>query len=78
MALKRLHGVFPGERSPTMRTPEFEKICHAVGSGQEMWVKHIVTHQVGKVLTCGEEEFEVDVNGVHKTWSKANCVETIH
>jgi hypothetical protein len=41
-------------------------------------VKHIVTHQVGKVVGLGEEEFEVDVNGEHKTWNKTNCVKTVH
>ncbi len=61
-----------------MRTPEFQKICQSVGTGKDLWVKHIVTHQIGKILSCGEEEFEVDVNGEKKTWSKTNCLETKH
>lgn len=58
-----------------MRTPEFQKLCQAVSGGEEMYVKHVVIHQVGKVLSCHGDEVEVDVNGTHKTWIKENCVE---
>ena len=58
-----------------MRHDEFEGICKALGSGEEKLLKHIVTHQVGKVVACNREEefFEVDVDGNRKTWSKENC-----
>lgn len=61
-----------------MRHEEFENICKAVKTGQEKQVKHIVTHQVGKIVACetGEEFFEVEVKGgEHKNWSKENVKE---
>jgi hypothetical protein len=61
-----------------MRTTEFEEIRNELKGGKEFFVKHIVTHQVGKVISLGEEEFEVDVNGEHKTWNKTNCMKTVH
>ncbi|PLX82299.1 MAG: hypothetical protein C0617_14320 [Desulfuromonas sp.] len=58
-----------------MRHAEFESFCQKVQSGQEAHVKHIVTHKIGKILSCHPEdyEFEVDVNGEHKTWIAENC-----
>lgn len=58
-----------------MRSAEFQKVCQAVSSGEQTFVKHVVLHQIGRVLNCHEDEVEVDVNGIHKTWSKENCVE---
>lgn len=57
-----------------MRHDEFENLCQAAQSGTERRVKHIVTHQVGKVIACGPEDFiEVEVEGgEHKTWSRDN------
>lgn len=58
-----------------MRHDEFEGICKSVSSGEEKRLKHIVTHQVGKIIACNPEDefFEVDVDGKRKTWSKDNC-----
>ncbi len=58
-----------------MRHDEFEGICKSIGSGEQMQVKHIVTHQVGTIVACSKEDefFEVDVSGEHKSWSKDNC-----
>ncbi len=60
-----------------MRSEEFQDVCQAVKSGQEKFVKHIVTHKVGKVTSCHSEdhEFEVDCSGEHKTWIMENCKE---
>jgi hypothetical protein len=61
-----------------MRHEEFENICRSVTSGTEKHVKHMVTHQVGKIVACdiGEEFFEVETSGgEHKTWSKDNVRE---
>ena len=57
-----------------MRHEEFENICQAVGSGAERRVRHIVIHQVGKVIACRPDDtIEVELeNGEHKTWSKDN------
>lgn len=57
-----------------MRQEEFENLCQATQSGKERQVKHIVTHQVGKVIACGPENFiEVEVEGgEHKTWARDN------
>jgi hypothetical protein len=49
-----------------------------VKSGQEKHVKHIVTHQTGKIVGCSPNDdfFEVEVpGGEHKTWSKDNVRE---
>ncbi|BCR03039.1 hypothetical protein DESUT3_01080 [Desulfuromonas versatilis] len=61
-----------------MRTQEYQNMCQAIGTGKEKFVKHVVTHQIGKVLACHEGEFEVDVAGEHKTWIKENCKEESH
>ena len=60
-----------------MRREEFENVCQAVSTGEDKFVKHIVTHRVGKILSCqeGDREFEVDVSGEHKTWAMENCKE---
>jgi hypothetical protein len=57
-----------------MRHEEFENICQAVGAGAEKRVKHIVLHQIGKVIACRPDDYvEVELdNGEHKTWSKEN------
>jgi hypothetical protein len=62
-----------------LKHEEFENICQAVKSGQEKHLKHIVTHQTGKIVGCNsaEEFFEVEVpTGEHKNWSKENVKET--
>lgn len=57
-----------------LRHAEFETICQEVSSGAKRRVQHIVTHQVGKVISCSSDDFfEVELmNGEHKTWSKDN------
>ncbi len=57
-----------------MRSEEFQNICSSVGSGSEMRVRHIVLHQVGKVVACHPDDFiEVELDsGEHKTWSRDN------
>jgi len=57
-----------------MRHEEFEGICNLFSSGEEKRLKHIVTHQVGKIVAVNREDefFEVDVEGRRKTWSKDN------
>ncbi len=57
-----------------MRHEEFETICKAIETGTERRVKHIVLHQIGKVIACRPDDY-VEVmldNGEHKTWSKEN------
>jgi hypothetical protein len=53
---------------------EFQDICQAIESGAERRVKHIVIHQVGKVIACHPDDFiEVELEkGEHKIWSKEN------
>lgn len=60
-----------------MRHEEFESICQAVGSGADRRVKHIVLHQIGKVIACRPDDFvEVELeSGEHKTWSKDNITQ---
>jgi len=61
-----------------LRHEEFENICKLVQTGKEKHLKHIVTHQTGKIVGCDptEEFFEVELsNGEHKTWSKDNVKE---
>ena len=62
-----------------MRHAEFEDICREVGSGAERRVKHIVLHQIGRVIACHPEDYvEVELdNGQHKTWSKDN-IQLLH
>jgi hypothetical protein len=67
------------EARAMMRHEEFQNICQAIEAGGERRVKHIVLHQVGKIIACCPDEcFEVELeNGEHKTWSKNN-VKLLH
>jgi translation initiation factor IF-1 len=58
----------------TMRHEEFDNICQTLDPATDMRVKHIVLHQIGKIVACLPDEcFEVELeNGEHKTWSKNN------
>jgi hypothetical protein len=62
-----------------MRHDEFADICQALDAGTDKRVKHIVLHQIGRIIACRPDEyFEVELdNGEHKTWSKNN-VTLIH
>lgn len=62
-----------------MRHDEFENICRDITTGDEKRVKHIVLHQIGKIIACCPDDyFEVELeNGEHKTWSKNN-VKLLH
>lgn len=57
-----------------MRHEEFESLCKEVGAGTQRRVKHIVLHQVGKVIACRPDDYiEVELDsGEHKIWSKEN------
>ena len=57
-----------------MRHEDFESICKALDSGEEKRVKHIVLHQIGKVVAClPDDMIEVELeNGERKSWSKDN------
>lgn len=59
-----------------MRHAEFENLCRSAQAGEQMHVKHIVTHQIGTLLSCNLNDFEceVDVNGERKTWIAENCL----
>lgn len=62
-----------------MRHDEFADICRSLDPGTDKRVKHIVLHQIGRIIACRSDEyFEVELdNGEHKTWSKNN-VTLIH
>lgn len=58
-----------------MRHDEFESLCSTLDRGTTMQLKHIVTHEIGRIVACrrDEEFFEVELaSGLHKTWSKEN------
>lgn len=57
-----------------MRHDEFENICKSFGPESAFRVKHIVLHQIGKIVAClPDDYFEVELeSGEHKTWSKNN------
>lgn len=57
-----------------MRHEEFETLCRSIGSGGEERVRHIVLHQMGRIIACLPDdmvEVELD-NGERRTWSKDN------
>jgi len=61
-----------------MRHEAFENLCGAIDGGADKHLKHIVTHEVGKIVACQLEDefFEVELaNGEHKAWSKENVRE---
>jgi len=62
-----------GDRA-MLRHEEYENLCRSLKEGAKTQVKHVVTHQVGRIISCSPDDFiEVELaNGEHKSWSKDN------
>jgi hypothetical protein len=59
-----------------MGSEEYMKLGAAVKAGQERFVRHIVTHRIGKVIACRNGEVDVDCSGTQKIWIKEDCQTT--
>jgi len=57
-----------------MRHEEFEALRKSFEAKQQIRVKHVVLHQVGKIVACLPDDFvEVELeDGIHKNWSREN------
>ncbi|MEZ4598600.1 MAG: hypothetical protein R2940_02285 [Syntrophotaleaceae bacterium] len=57
-----------------MRHEEFESLCESFENRSDIRVKHIVLHQIGRVVACLADDFiEVELaDGQHKSWSREN------
>jgi len=57
-----------------MRHEEFEALRKSIEAKQQIRVKHVVLHQVGKIVACLPDDFvEVELeDGKHKNWSREN------
>jgi len=56
-----------------MRHEEYENICQAVDSGEERFLQHNITHQVGKISACQPGDFfDVEIDEEHKSWAMSN------
>ena len=56
-----------------MRHEEYENICQAVNAGEERYLQHTITHQVGKVFSCQPGDFfDVQIDEEHKNWAMSN------
>ncbi len=60
-----------------MKRDQFEGICRAVKSGEEKFLENLETRYTGRIVSCGEERFEVDVSGKRESWSMEQCMETM-
>lgn len=58
-----------------METRDFKGICKLAESGKIKWVDNMKTHQPGRVVSCTEQEFEVEFQGRHENWSPEDCKE---
>jgi hypothetical protein len=58
-----------------MKRLAYEKICDAARSSVERFVENLESREVGRIVSCKLDEFEVDVYGRRDLWPKEVCEE---
>ena len=58
-----------------MKRSDFEGICHLAESGAIKWVDNLKTQQPGRVVSCSDDMFEVELRDHRETWSQEDCKE---
>lgn len=61
-----------------MRRTEFEGMCELIKDGRLTWVENVSTHKNGRVVSCGSDSMEVEVDGKRENWSARECQELTH
>lgn len=52
---------------------EYEKVCSAVDSGVDRFVENRETGEIGRIVACRRDRFQVDVYGRSEEWEKERC-----
>jgi hypothetical protein len=61
-----------------MKRTDFEGMCELAGEGRLTWVENMVSHETGRVVTCGDDTIGVDVGGARAEWVRHDCRELTH
>ncbi|BCR06779.1 c-type cytochrome [Desulfuromonas versatilis] len=54
---------------------DYQNICSAVTGGEEKQLLNSRSHQVGRILPCHSDYFNVEVNDGWQVWSMQECEE---
>jgi len=55
---------------------DYRNICEEVSNGEGRMLENAKTHDVGKILSCHSEYFNVEVGEGWRVWSRDECEET--
>ena len=58
-----------------MEMHEFMRSCHALEEGDEIYLQKIGSEETGRLLFCGTDQFQVEVNGRREAWAPTVCEE---
>ncbi len=58
-----------------MRRETFVNYCQAVTHGSERYVRNLTSKELGKVVWCEGDRFEVEVNDHREVWFCEDCEE---
>lgn len=61
-----------------MKQIEFEGMCELSYEGRLTWVENTKDHKKGRVISCGKEGIEVEVEGKREKWDWRECEEVTH
>jgi len=70
-----LLGWSPEERIQAMRREAYEKVCDATRSGVTRFVENRENREIGQIVSCRRDGFDVDVYGKQVFWPKEDCEE---
>lgn len=56
-----------------MQKRDFEKCCHNIDNGSDVYVQNVVNRERGHVLFCTADRFHVEVGGRRDSWLPQVC-----
>ena len=54
---------------------EYEDVCNATAGGEDHLVENLKTHDVGRIINCRRDYFNVQVGEGWRVWSREDCEE---
>jgi len=58
-----------------MKREGYKEICEPVGAGEKRFVEHRESGEIGEIVSCHADGFEVEVFGRREFWNKEACEE---
>jgi len=58
-----------------MKREGYEKICAPVRGGEKRFVEHRERGEIGRIISCHADGFEIEVSGRREFWNKEACDE---